>query len=205
VDDVEKQITPIDLEALDRYLDSDLSPDDCMGLFDLDGFLTGVVIGPPLVQPDEWMAVIWGDEEPEFESDAQRRMVFDTILGRCAQITICFDSDPYQFEPLFMEGPNGEVIASDWAGGFPDAVALRPKAWVRLLIDRQAKIMIEPFLVLNGDAELPAGRDGAADEAKFMSEAPDLISTCVLGIHEFWKKSRRRQKSAPSRGRKPTR
>jgi hypothetical protein len=33
-----------DLEALARYLDSDLSPGDCMRLSDLDGFLTAVVI-----------------------------------------------------------------------------------------------------------------------------------------------------------------
>ena len=137
------------------------------------------------------------------QSDAQRRMVFDTILGRFAEITVCFDFDPYQFQPLFLEGPNSEVIASDWAGGFLDAVALRPKAWERLIKDRKDGSMMEPFLVLNGDAELPNGRDGAADQERFMAEAPDLISTCVLGIHEFWKKSRRRRKISPRRDRRP--
>ena len=151
------------------------------------------------------MAVIWGNEEAKFVSDAQRRMVFDAILGRFAEITVCFDFDPYQFEPLFLEGPNGEVIASDWAGGFLDAVALRPKAWELLIKDRKSGIMMEPFYVLNGDAELPAGRDGAADEERFMAEAPDLISTCVLGIHEFWKKSRGRQKTSRRRDRRPIR
>ena len=194
---------PIDLEALDRYLDSDSSPDDCMGLSDLDGFLTGIIIGPELILPSEWLPVIWGDEEPGFESDADMRTVIGTIMSRYNEIATCFDSDPYQFEPLFLEGPNGRVIASDWAGGFLDAVALRPKSWEPLIKDRKAGIMMEPFLVLNGDAELPAGRDGAADEEKFMAEAPDLISTCVLGIHEFWKKSRGRLRSAPRRGRRP--
>ena len=33
----------IDLESLDAYLSSDDSPDDCMMLSDLDGFLHGVV------------------------------------------------------------------------------------------------------------------------------------------------------------------
>jgi uncharacterized protein len=36
---------PIDLNALDDYLMSDHAPDDSMGLSDLDGFLTGIVIG----------------------------------------------------------------------------------------------------------------------------------------------------------------
>jgi uncharacterized protein len=39
------------LEELARYLVSDLSPDDCFGLSDLDGFLTGIVVGPELITP----------------------------------------------------------------------------------------------------------------------------------------------------------
>ena len=46
----------IDLDALDEYLMSDHSPDDSMGLSDLDGFLTGVVVGPELILPSEWCA-----------------------------------------------------------------------------------------------------------------------------------------------------
>ena len=40
---------PIDLDALDDYLMSDRAPDDSMGLSDLDGFLTGVIVGPELI------------------------------------------------------------------------------------------------------------------------------------------------------------
>jgi len=193
----------IDLEALDRYLDSDHAPEDCMGLSDLDGFLTGIIIGPELILPSEWLPVIWGDGEPEFENDTEMNMVIGTIMARYNEIAICFETDPYQFLPLFLEGANGQVIVSDWAAGFLDAVALRPKAWGPLFKDRKAAVMMEPFLILSGDAELPTGRDGAVDQAKFMTEAPDLISTCVLGIHEFWKKFRARPNPAPRRGRRP--
>src|ERR1051326_8555957 len=96
-----EKITPVALEALYRDLDSGMSPDDCMGLSVLDGFLTGSVVGPELIQPDKWMSAILGGDEPKFASDAQKRMVSDTILGRFAAITVCFDLDPYQFEPLF--------------------------------------------------------------------------------------------------------
>ena len=57
----------IDIEALDSYLLSDLSPDECMMLSDLDGFLAGIVVGPELILPSEWLTVIWGGGEPQFE------------------------------------------------------------------------------------------------------------------------------------------
>jgi uncharacterized protein len=98
---MEDDIPPIDLEALDRYLDSDLSPEDCMGLSDLDGFLTAIVIGPELILPSEWLPVIWGDEEPAFVSDEEMRTVIGTIMGRYNEIATCFASNPDEFKPIF--------------------------------------------------------------------------------------------------------
>jgi uncharacterized protein len=43
----------IDLDALADYLVSDHAPDNSMGLSDVDGFLTGVVVGPELILPSE--------------------------------------------------------------------------------------------------------------------------------------------------------
>ena len=120
---------PIDLDALDEYLLSDHAPDNSMGLSDLDGFLTGIVVGPELILPSEWLPVIWGGEEPEFETEAEMRTVLGTIMGRYNEIITCLDSEAENFEPIFLEGPEDEVIASDWAAGFLDAVALRPLAW----------------------------------------------------------------------------
>jgi uncharacterized protein len=198
-DDMEDGNPPIDLEALELYMNSDLAADDCMGLSDLDGFLTAIVIGPELILSSEWLPVIWGGMEPDFETDIEMRMVIGTIIGHYEEIATCFDSDPYQFEPLFLGEPNGEVIVADWVAGFLDGVTLRPEAWKVLTNHRDAGILMEPFLVLSGNAELTAGRDSAVDKARFMAEAPDLISACVLGIHEFWKNSRGRTKPAPGR------
>jgi uncharacterized protein UPF0149 len=44
-------VDQVDLEALDRFLMSDRSPPDSMMLSDLDGFLTGIAVGPELVLP----------------------------------------------------------------------------------------------------------------------------------------------------------
>ena len=180
---------PIDLDALDDYLMSDHAPDDSMGLSDLDGFLTGIVIGPELILPSEWFPVIWGGKEPDFETEAEMRTVLGTIMGRYNEIIACLDAEPENFEPIFLEGPEDEVIASDWAAGFLDAVALRPKEWEPLITHDRAGIMIMPILLLNGDAELDAGPDSAVDADEFLAEVPEIIPACVAGIHEFWKNS----------------
>ena len=149
-----------DLDALDEYLMSDLAPDDSMGLSDLDGFLTGIAVGPELILPSEWLPVIWGGGEPEFKTEAEMRTVLGAIMSRYNEIITCLDSEPENFDPIFMEGPEGEVIASDWAAGFLDAVALRTTAWDPLIAHDRAGIMMLPILLLNGDAELAHRTDG---------------------------------------------
>ena len=198
MEDVPPPSGPIDLDALDDYLMSDHAPDYSMGLSDLDGFLTGIVVGPELILPSEWLPVIWGGEEPEFASDEEMRTVLGTIMGRHNEIVACLADDPNDLDPIFWEGLEGEVTASDWAGGFLDAMALRPEAWEPLINDRRAGIMMAPILLLNGDAELSVGPDEAVDRERFMAEVPDIIPACVAGIHEFW---RNYQKAPSDRGR----
>jgi yecA family protein len=165
---------PIDLDALDDYLLSDRAPEDCMGLSDLDGFLTGIVVGPELILPSEWLPVIWGGEEPVFQTEDEMRAVLGTIMGRYDEIVACLDTDPDDFDPILLEGPEGEVIASDWAGGFIDAVALRPTAWKPLIESDGAGILMVPLFALNGD--LGGGPDGM---------------TSVIGIYDFWRNYRK--------------
>ena len=52
----------VDLDALDDFLMSDRAPSESMMLSDLDGFLTGIAVGPELVLPSEWLPLIWGGE-----------------------------------------------------------------------------------------------------------------------------------------------
>ena len=115
------------------------------------------------------------------------RTVLGTIMGRYNEIAACFSSDPDEFDPIFWEGQEGEVIASDWAGGFLDAVALRPQAWKSLVEDDRARILMAPLFLLNGDIEFDVS---PADEDELLAEASDMIPTCTAGINEFWRNYR---------------
>jgi uncharacterized protein len=198
-----KDDTPeVNVEALDSYLRSDLSPDECMMLSDLDGFLTGIAIGPELIPPSEWLPVIWGGDEPEFESREQMQTIIGTIMGRYNEIVTAFDPEPATFEPIFREGPDGRMIVTDWATGFLHAAALRRTAWEPIFNHRRAKMLIEPLLIL-GDSEVFADkRVTSALEKRFYAAAPNVIPTCVDGIYNFWKDWQDRQKPQPRRARR---
>jgi len=40
-----------EINELDAFLISDDTPEECMGISTLDGFLTGVIIGPDTIPP----------------------------------------------------------------------------------------------------------------------------------------------------------
>jgi uncharacterized protein len=144
-------VTEIDLEAPDEYLMSDTSPDDCMLLSEMDGFLTGIVVGPEPVPQSEWMPVIWGGEESEFDSEQQGQVIHGTIMGRYNEIVATMRNDPDSFEPIFYEAPDGTLIVTAWAAGFLDAVKLRRQAWEPLVKHRRANILLMPLIILGDD------------------------------------------------------
>jgi uncharacterized protein len=106
---------PIDLEALDAYLMSASAPANSMGLSDLDGFLTGLAVGPEMILPSEWLPLIWGGDEPEFATLDEANAVLGAIMARYNEIITRLDTDPDAFDPIFLEGEEGQVIVTDWA------------------------------------------------------------------------------------------
>ena len=123
-----------------------------------------------------------------FEDEKQARTVLGAIMGRYNEILRVLDTDPDAYEPVFWEGPEGEVIADDWAEGFVDAIRLRPEAWRPLVEDREAFVLLIPILALCGDEEggSPLELDPEED-ADLLDQAPDLIPVCVADMHGFWK------------------
>jgi len=194
-----------DLHRLDAYLTSDQSPPESMLLSDLDGFLTGIAIGPELVMPSEWLVHVWGGEEPVFDDQAQASAILGAIMGRYNAILREIEADV--FEPLVWETSDGTVIAADWAEGFMRAVALRPDAWEPLMRSKRHGILLLPILALCGDenGESVLGLDPDAED-QAMAEAAEFIPACVSQIAAYWRKRRPLPAEAgpsPSAGLKP--
>jgi uncharacterized protein len=74
------------LKIIHNFLVSDQAPENSMGISDLDGFLTGIVIGPELILASEWLPRVWGGESPKFRSPKQADRVVSAIMSRYNEI-----------------------------------------------------------------------------------------------------------------------
>jgi uncharacterized protein len=65
---LETPLSDAEIGELDAFLMSEATPDECMDLVTLDGFLTALVVGPRLLAPSVWLPVVWGGtSEPVFD------------------------------------------------------------------------------------------------------------------------------------------
>jgi uncharacterized protein len=192
-----------DIEALDAFLLSDGAPDNGMMLSDLDGFLTGLAVGPELVPPSEWLPVVWGGEDPAFEDAVQAQAILGAIMRRYNEILAQIDEG--LLAPIFMETAAGEVLAGDWAEGFMDAVMLRPDAWTRLLKSERDFPMLAPIMALCWGADGKPLLDLPEEALKhYLEAADDLIPEAALDIAEYWRAARTAPQRRPG-ARKPGR
>lgn len=188
------------LEMLDRFLMSDRAPEDSLSISELDGLLTAVAVGPDLIAPSEWLTVVWGGDRPDFESPDEASAVLSAIMGRYNQILRQLERN--ELAPLFWTGPEGQVLAADWAEGFMDGVRLRIDAWEALLRDDDDQSMLFPILVLSSDelGNNPLGLE-PDERTEIAFKVPDLIPDCAWGIYQFWRE-RESLRSAPARNNK---
>jgi uncharacterized protein len=187
---------PIDLGALDSFLISDRSPPDGMMLSDLDGFLTGIAVGPELVLPSEWLPLIWGGDAPEFANEDEAKAILAIIMARYNEILRQIRDGT--LDPVFWANCDGTLIAADWAEGFLQAVMLRMDAWSRLIKSKRDGRILFPIFALcgdeNGESLLGIRPE---DEDRVMEEVTELIPACVTAIAAYWREQGSKQISMP--------
>ena len=173
----------IDLEGLDAYLSSDDSPDHCMMLSDLDGFLHGVVCSPVEIPQAEWLHKAMGGPLNKVPPAILR-----TIMDIHENIVDGLALENPEVEPIFWQAKEGHVIAMDWCEGFMDAVSLRPKEWLRLTESGTSGHLMTPILChlldKNGNSVLGIMQE---DLDVTLAQAAEDIPDAVVGIYQFWR------------------
>lgn len=148
-----------ELDGLDQLLQA-LPGDTAMNIEGLDGYLTALVVGPPLLQrlrSADWLPVVWGGDgggSAPFGSQKQRKRAAVLVLRHLHAIHQQLQRDADAWEPVFSvaDTPDGELVdAEDWCIGFLQAVALDSEAWAPLFDDATLGPALVPIALLGGD------------------------------------------------------
>jgi len=176
------------IEELDEFLLSDDLPEDSLQLSDLDGFLTGIVVGPELIMPSEWIPFIRGGVEPVFDDQEQADRIMGIIMARYNQIILQLDGGQGSVEPIVYRAPDSKVIVADWAAGFMDALGLRADAWKPLLNDQESNYLMLPLLALTSDVDSELLFEGTQQQAReIIEESAESLPNIILEIYDYWK------------------
>ena len=177
------------LNELSGLLDSDLTPEDCMDVSMLQGYLTAVLSGPEIDNPQRWLSPIWGEgkEAEHFAAKAEAGRLLELVVMLYNDIEEQLRSNPEEFEPiLYLDEETGQQIARPWCMGFMYGAALNESAWQPLLDDEEYGAALLPVVMCadeEGRAEMEASGE---DPAHFEDEVADELPEIVAAIREYW-------------------
>ncbi len=167
------------LQKLDAFLCSEAVGDDAMLLSELDGFLTGIVVCPELIEPSVWLPQVWGDVDPVFDSEKQMRFVVKAIMDHYNDIVRNLEKG--NFGPIYDIDTDDSYLWETWIAGFGKAVFLRPEAWAALealddeLTDQAFSVLMR---LLDLDQQ-PAGFEPMETDEALREMAPDAIGMSI--------------------------
>jgi uncharacterized protein len=178
-------LTDAELDDLDALLQG-LPAESAMNVEGLDGYLTALLVGPPLLQrlkSADWLPGVWGGDGPgtaPFTSQKQRKRAATLVLRHLHAIDQQLRRDADAWEPVFSiaETPEREFVdAEDWCVGFLQAVALDAEAWAPLFDSAELGPALVPIALLGGDDSQLSEADAArlADP-----EQRDALSRAVV-------------------------
>jgi len=205
---LDEPISEAEYDALEAFFGSNAVPQDCMDLEMLDGFLTAIVSGPELIQPSEWLPVVWSDSQrsvsPVFTDNEQAERILALILRLQNGIVRTLSDSPTRFKPLLYrpeEGVKGRAgekgrkeeaappEASAWCEGYMNGVLLREESWEPLYATEATRDWMLPIEALAYGDHDPEYLDWVDTEEKRLGMIDELPIAAVL-IHRFWQARR---------------
>ena len=189
-----------DYDELEAFLGSNAVPQDCMDLEMLDGFLTAIVSGPELIQPSEWLPVLWSDSQrsvtPVFQNNEQAERILSLVLRLQQSIRRTLSESPTRFKPLLYHAePGGKddrnpPEASAWCEGYMTGVLLREAEWEPLYAEDSSRDWMLPIEALAYGDHDPEYLDWVDTEEKRLGMIDELPIAAVL-ISRFWQERNR--------------
>jgi uncharacterized protein len=197
---LDEPLTDVDYDDLEVFLGSNAVPQDCMDLEMLDGFLTAIVSGPELIQPSEWLPVVWSDSQrtvtPVFQNNEQAERILSLVLRLQQSIRRTLAESPTRFKPLLyhpeqtLREERSPPEASAWCEGYMTGVLLREEAWEPLYAEDATRDWMLPVEALAYGDHDPEYLDWVDSEEKRLDMIDELPIAAVL-VYRFWQDKNR--------------
>lgn len=173
-------LSDTEIDELDDFLMSDDTPDNCMDISALDGFMAAIVLNPRPVMPSEYLPWIWdmeeGEQVPSFASQEQAGHIKQLVLRYYNGVLDAIAGD--DFAPLFyiLDDEEGGFDAQSWSEGFMRGVYLFSEPWVEIFEKHHA--LIAPMVLLGTQSgwEMLEAR---ADRQQAIKQAYESIADTV--------------------------
>lgn len=181
-------LSPSDLKQLEEFLLSDKTPDECMDISSLDGFLTAIVIGPDTLMPSQWLPQIWGEtpeDEMIWDSMEETNQIMGLIMSYYNSIAAIFAKNPKSFQPLFYDN-KGVTIIEEWCVGFMQGVELSEDSWNPLIDSKEGSILLAPILLYGTKAGWEELEKNTAETMTAHEKWVKMIPLTVVSIYNYW-------------------
>jgi uncharacterized protein len=191
-DRLDEPLDEAELDEFEEWMLSDDSPEECMDISMLDGFLTAIVSGP-VVMPTEYLPVVWSTPDWKgFRSIKQARRILNLITRVQNEVALSLYQDPDHFVPRFYEKRILDppvVIADEWCYGYMRGVELRKTEWSWLLDDANHVELFKPILAMAYfEGEYDAEYERIHADAELFERTKAAIAPSVVTIYELWRK-----------------
>jgi uncharacterized protein len=176
-----------DLDRLEIFLSSDRVSSDCMLLDEVDGLLAAVACTPDSIMPSEWMPVVWGGDEPKFESLREAEEIVGALMRLFNNSVRVIDyGDGYR--PMLSrvndDDGDGETHAEWWASGFIEGMKLRGQLWFESDDSALVTLVSSIFVLAKIDPpDLEISGEFVADGEPLHN----VITRLVYTIRDYWR------------------
>ncbi len=146
-------VTKKEEKALKKLLTLSSVPEVTLSYFELRGFLYGIAITPAVVQPPEWIPVIFSDENINHKSEEQTRELMASMFTVLNKHIAAFQRGTLQM-PFDMENIKEEEFEQvfEWTSGLEEALSLRPECWEEHdeLSEEERDHLVNSLVVIEG-------------------------------------------------------
>ena len=180
------QLKREDIENLGGYFSSDKVSFFGMYLDEIDGLFAAIACTPDEVMPPEWIPLVFGRDDPEFDSVEQSEAVIGGLLRMFNHVDQLINvADDYipVLSGVLTESGDEEIHAERWAGGFIEGMKLRENFWFEEEADELAVLVSALFVLAKIDPpELQAAPRITSGPEPLSEKIPRL----VYMIRDYW-------------------